>query len=47
MVHRLLKLQLKKLGLEDQQTLPNIEVWAQFLKRVSRSYTGADQDRFS
>ncbi|HXV97064.1 MAG TPA: ATP-binding protein [Anaerolineae bacterium] len=45
MLHRLVERQLKKLGL-DEATLPEIEVWQQFLERVSQSYTEADRDRY-
>ena len=46
-LHRLLKRQLKKvLGGEDSAP-PNTEQWRPFLDRVSRSYTEADQERYT
>jgi signal transduction histidine kinase len=45
MLHRLVERQLKKLGL-DRSSLPQIELWQQFLERISQSYTEADRDRY-
>lgn len=46
MIHRLLKRQLKKLGVNNESTPPESESWMQFLKRVSQAYTSADQERY-
>lgn len=45
MLHRLVKRQLKKLDL-DQATLPTIEIWQQFLERVSQTYTESERDKY-
>ena len=45
MLHRLVERQLKKLGLDRAPPL-QIELWQQFLERVSQSYIEADRDRY-
>ncbi|RMH02285.1 MAG: PAS domain S-box protein, partial [Chloroflexi bacterium] len=45
MTHRLLKRQLRKLGL-DEQSPPTPEQWQEFLRRVERTYTESDKDRY-
>ena len=44
-MHPLLNRQLKRLGLDDVSPPPSLEVWQQFLERVSRSYLESDQGR--
>lgn len=44
--HTLLLRQLKKLGIELAGPPPDKEQWLQFLDRVSRAYTEADQERY-
>ena len=45
-MHYALQRQLRRLGL-DPQTLPvDLATWQEFLERVSRSYTDADQERY-
>ncbi len=45
MLHSLLKRQLKKSGLTDND-LPTIEEWQNFLNRINRAYLEADQERY-
>ena len=45
-MHRLLERQLKRLGLDDIILPSDKSTWSKFLKRVSQSYTQADQDRY-
>jgi PAS domain S-box-containing protein len=45
MRHRLLRRQLKKIGLDEQQP-PSSAEWQQVLERIDRSYQEADQDRY-
>ncbi|HQU85461.1 MAG TPA: EAL domain-containing protein [Pyrinomonadaceae bacterium] len=45
MLHSLLKRQLKKCG-ADALNLPTFEQWREFLNRVDRFYTEADQERY-
>ena len=45
MVHTLLGRQLKKSVL-DENTLPNLEQWQNFLARVNRAYSVSDQERY-
>jgi signal transduction histidine kinase len=45
MLHRLVERQLKKLGLA-RASPPQIELWQQFLERISQSYIEADRDRY-
>lgn len=42
----LLQRQLKRLGLDPSGPPPTAEQWAQFLERVGRAYTEADQERY-
>ena len=42
-MHSLLARQLKRLGLEEGTLPPSVEVWGEFLARVSQSYVEADQ----
>ncbi|MCL4266770.1 MAG: PAS domain S-box protein [Anaerolineae bacterium] len=43
--HRLLMRQLRKLGL-DENSPPSVAAWQQLIRRVSRAYTDAEQDRY-
>ncbi len=45
MVHSLLNRQLKKCQL-DEETCPEQEQWQDFLERINRAYTEADQERY-
>lgn len=45
MLHRLVKRQLKNLKL-DPETSPSLEVWQQFLERVSQTYLEAERDKY-
>lgn len=45
MLHSLLNRQLKKSRI-DEQTCPESEQWQDFLERVNRAYTEADQERY-
>ncbi|MBI2305970.1 MAG: EAL domain-containing protein [Rhodocyclales bacterium] len=45
-LHPLLLRQLKRLGIGEAGTQPNAEQWRQFVERVSRAYTEADQERY-
>lgn len=45
MLHPLLKRQLKKAGL-DEDVAPFQEQWSEFLQRVNRAYSEADQERY-
>lgn len=44
--HILLLRQLKRLGIGNNGQPPNAEQWSQFLDRVNRAYTEADQERY-
>jgi diguanylate cyclase (GGDEF)-like protein/PAS domain S-box-containing protein len=44
--HNLLLRQLKRLGVDHLDQPPMPEQWSQFLDRVSRAYTEADQERY-
>jgi PAS domain S-box-containing protein len=44
-LHRLAKRQLKNLKL-DPETPPSLEVWQQFLERVSQTYLEAERDKY-
>ncbi len=46
-LHRLLKRQLKKVLGGDGLARPNAEQWQLFLDRVTRTYTEADQERYT
>jgi PAS domain S-box-containing protein len=46
-LHSLLERQLRKNGLRAEVPPTTGEAWAQFLERVSRTYTEADQDRYT
>jgi len=46
-LHRLLRRQLSRLGIADPQQLPSAEAWQELLARVSRSYSEADQERYT
>jgi PAS domain S-box-containing protein len=46
MLHPLLERQLRRLGIQGT-ALPSAAAWEQLLERVSRSYEGADQDRYT
>ena len=43
--HRLLKRQLKRLGL-DLETVPTVAQWQKLLRGINRAYTQNDQDRY-
>lgn len=45
-MHRVLKRQLKKLGLASEQELPKPEQWQALLASVDRYYEEADEDRY-
>src|SRR5438552_16909205 len=45
-MHPLLSRQLKKLGIADSSVSPAPESWQELLRRVSQSYTEADQERY-
>jgi diguanylate cyclase (GGDEF)-like protein/PAS domain S-box-containing protein len=45
MTHSLLNRQLKRIG-ADKETLPSIEKWEDFLQRIERAYTDAEQERY-
>ena len=47
MLHPLLKRQLKRLGIKADAALTERDLWQQLLERVSRTYTDADQDRYT
>ncbi len=46
MLHPLLERQLKRVGIADGSTLPDLQAWREFLERISRTYTQTDQDRY-
>jgi len=45
-LNALLKRQLKRLGLDAGGPPPSAETWPQLLDKVSRAYTGAEEDRY-
>ena len=45
MFHSILKRQLKKVGVTPE-SCPSLEEWQEFLARVNRAYTEADQERY-
>ena len=47
MLHRLLRRQLRKVGLTDVEELPTPEQWRGFLERIDRAYSQSDNDRYT
>src|SRR3990172_4979021 len=47
MLHPLLRRQLRRIGLAEDTATPAAGLWRQFVDRVSRTYTEADQDRYT
>jgi len=45
-LHRVLRRQLRRLGIKDPSVAPSPEEWAKFLARVSRTYAGNEEDRY-
>ncbi|MCA9717125.1 MAG: response regulator [Myxococcales bacterium] len=45
-LHRVLKRQLRRVGVRDPATPPSAESWADLLTRISRTYAGNEEDRY-
>ncbi len=45
-LHRVLKRQLRRVGIRDPAVPPTAEAWAKLLGRVNRTYAGNEEDRY-